>query len=73
MSVIRDGGIIAVLVLILWGSLHRWWVPGWLYVETKAENAELRAELKEHNRALDRSVRVTGSVVEQARREPDIG
>lgn len=70
---VSDAGVIGLLVISIYGGFKRWYVWGWMYAELKAENKELRTELREHNRALGRSVQVTGKAVEQVRQGADIG
>jgi hypothetical protein len=33
MKLLNDGGMIALLLIILVGGLRRWWVFGWIYEE----------------------------------------
>ncbi len=37
LTLIDRGGVVAVLVLIIAGSLRGWWVPGWLYRQDAAK------------------------------------
>ena len=36
-ELLRDGGALAVLALVILGILRRWWVPGWLYRRKRKE------------------------------------
>lgn len=53
-SYIRDGGMIALLFLILIGGWRRYWVFGW-YAE------ELRERIMDLERRLERATRVAES------------
>jgi hypothetical protein len=39
-GLVTDGGVIALLILILVGGHRRWWVWGWLHKETVADRDE---------------------------------
>lgn len=36
-SILREGGVIAFLVLVVIGGHRRWWVHGWLYDRSQDE------------------------------------
>lgn len=37
---VRDGGIIALLIVIIYGGIKQWWVYGWMYRSQQAELEE---------------------------------
>lgn len=37
LKILNDGGIIALLVVILVGGVREWWVFGWYYTEMSRE------------------------------------
>jgi hypothetical protein len=36
-DVLNGGGVPALLLLIIWGGIKQWYVPGWLYVQKVTE------------------------------------
>lgn len=68
---IRDGGVIVVLILVLYGALNEWWVTGKQYRRMVIERDEYRRELfrvlgltDRAARALDRATTQTSQVIE---------
>jgi hypothetical protein len=41
-SIIRDAGVIGILIAIIYGGAKRWWVWGWQYLEMEKELAMWR-------------------------------
>lgn len=39
-SVLDKGGVLALLILILFSGVRKWWVFGWVYREEKERSAE---------------------------------
>lgn len=59
---VRDGGVIAVLIIVVWGALNEWWVTGKQYRRILIERDQYRNELfnvlgltDRASRALDRA------------------
>lgn len=42
-GLVTDGGVIALLILILVGGHRRWWVWGWLFRDTLRDRDEWKA------------------------------
>lgn len=62
---VRDGGTIAVLLLIIVGGMRQWYVWGWYVQEQRASIVKLEARLERATRvaeagtdAADRATRV---------------
>ena len=47
LEIVRTGGPITMLAVILWGGLRRWWVFGWLYVAALEQVSVMRKERDE--------------------------
>ena len=62
-------GVVAILLLALFGLHRRWWVPGWAYRDLEERHDRLRAK---YDTAIDlalqsaRGVERTATVVEEA-------
>lgn len=66
-GLIRDAGVIGLLVVIVVGALREWWVSGEQYRRVLAERDELQRELfhvlgltDRATRVLERATRVAG-------------
>ncbi len=56
LSVISDGGVLGLLILILYGLQKRWWVVGWAYDEVRTERDEWKELALSGTRAAERAV-----------------
>jgi len=51
---VRDGGILGILIVIVVGSMRKWWVPGWLYKQAIEEGqARLEHQIEQTKERLD--------------------
>jgi hypothetical protein len=60
---IRDGGVIGVLAIIVWGAYREWWVSGATFRRTLAERDALQRDLFDVLRLADRATRVAETSV----------
>lgn len=42
-TIVQTGGVVGVLLVILWGGVRKWWVFGWRYTELEKERDEWKA------------------------------
>lgn len=71
----RDITVSGLLLLAVWGSFKGWWVPGWIYRQSREDNFVLREERDVARRELldtlglvSRSVHVAEKVVDRTQR-----
>lgn len=43
LDLIQSGGVVGLLLVILWGLRQRWWVPGWYFKDLYKEKEEWKA------------------------------
>lgn len=78
LQIVRDGGIIGLLLIILVGGAKKWWVWGWIYEESELRNVkqletwhtEREALIREKDEWKDLALsgsRITESALEVAR------
>lgn len=39
-NLIQLGGVVAVLLIVIFGFMKKWWVPGWQYKAMEESNAK---------------------------------
>lgn len=44
---VNDGGIVALLIIVLFGGIRRWWVFGWVFQDLDTRHITLREEKNE--------------------------
>jgi hypothetical protein len=56
LSVISDGGVLGLLIMILFGLVKRWWVVGWVYEDCAKERDEWKDLALSGTRAAEQAV-----------------
>lgn len=64
---LQYGGLLAFLILIMWGGKQKWWVFGWYYKELLDRHDRLRQERDDWKNLAIRSTNLAESVNELAR------
>lgn len=62
---IRDGGVIAVLIIVVWGALNEWWVTGKQYRRAIEERDDYKRELFDVLGLTDRATRALDKATAQ--------
>jgi len=55
-QVVQTGGVVGLLVTIVWGALKEWWVPGRVHRRTVAEKDFWRTHALENTRLTAKAV-----------------
>jgi hypothetical protein len=63
---IRDGGVIACLIIVVYGAISEWWVTGRQYRRVIRERDELQRELFHVLGLTDRATRALDRATNQA-------
>jgi hypothetical protein len=66
---VNKGGVIALLVLIVLGSVRKWWVPGWTYAEMAADRDQWRELAMQGTSLAERQTGLLETTVTTARKK----
>lgn len=56
LQLLNAAGVLAVLVLVLYGGLRKWWVYGWTYREAREDLRECKELLYASQGLADRAI-----------------
>ena len=65
-DLVGKGGVVALLIIVVWGFYAELWVSGATYRRALKERDEFRGELLTSMRVADRATRVTERTVDMA-------